>query len=233
MDKINTIVDIFGQPYQISMGGLAEPHSLAKEVIVWFQDDAKFILRKFDLTKPLWKELLFSLEFGMLPFHAREGDNVRNVLAKHLCRSKFRIYELKEIERITIKNSRGKLYSFMRGPALKYDGQESIIYDIKSEQQAQNLVHELDKSNDFWIDVLVRNKLVKPNNSHHSAYSVKGAVHSALLSGDLVVYEKQYSQKPPDPEKIQEAAHLAPLSLGPHEGKKSSITKKFMFLLSS
>ncbi|VUD67600.1 hypothetical protein TDB9533_03874 [Thalassocella blandensis] len=227
-NKITTVVDVYGRSYQLLTQSSAEPHPLAKQVMVRFQDEAKSILRKFDLNSFTWRSLLHTLHFGIHSYQARDEKYLIDILAKDLYQSRFKIFELKNIEQVTANTSNGKLYSFVRGPEIKMQANHANVYSIKTNDHIDKIMLEIDKSNEFWSKVLVKNKLQKPEQH----YEARAQVYNALHSGDLLIYERRQGQKYLKSNRVEEVMDSAPVTLGPHTGKEDAITKKFTFAFS-
>lgn len=224
-----TISDVFGRKYYIALTGQTKSHQLSKKVLVWCEDDAYSFLRAFDLSRNVWKKLLFMLDNGLPPSWPESETDVRKRLAGHLCRARIELYGLQSPHKTCVRNSRGEVYVIVAGGRARNSFGDYTPCLFPSDWDIKEFVYQLNKDDYFWENLLKNNSIETPRAVSSRATE---RVCEAIENGELCVYKETYNRAFTTENHIEEDAVVKTLTLGPHVGQTPRITKTFKFLFS-
>ncbi len=190
MDRQYTLYkDIFGSSYQI-VSTLERPHPAAKQKDFFCPVLTKTFLRSLKVPQNFWHRYADDIEHNHLPGWDADILALESV-AKQLVRGTLAIYRLPTAGKHALRNGKGAIYSFTKGPIPLPTGKAHLSFS--NEAEIDEHLNELKSTPHHWHDLLQENGLLPPsvNPQTTSESEYRAVVKQHLLSRELLLHQSQ------------------------------------------
>ncbi len=196
MDRQYTLYkDIFGRSYQI-ISTSEQPHPAAKQRHFFCPELTKTFLRSLKVSQDFWHRYADNIGDNHLPGQDADIQALESV-AQKLVRGTLAIYEIPTAGKHALRNGKGAVFSFARGPVpLPTD---KVHLSFSNEAEVEEHLTGLKATPHHWHNLLQENGLLPPsvNPQTTSESEYRNVVKQHLLSKELLLYKTQ--DVPPAP----------------------------------
>lgn len=181
--------DIFGNSYQI-ISTLEPPHQAAKQKDFFCPELTETFLRSLKVPQNFWRR--YANDIGDKNLSSRDDDSMAlKSVAQRLVRGTLAIYEIPTSGKHALRNGKGVVFSFARGPAPLPTDKAHLSFS--NEAEIDEHLNGLKATPHHWHNLLQENGLLPPsvNPQTTSEGEYRTVVKQHLLSRELLLYKSQ------------------------------------------